>query len=233
MGGILKNLLGVQHMSSREIAELTGKRHDNVRADVERMARELSLNFQEKSEPSEGGRPLKVYLLPKRETLILVSGYNLEMRARIIDRWTELESRPAFDPMLVLEDPGMMRDLLLIYTDKVIALEGTVATLAPKAEALDHIAGTEGSYAPTDAAKTLGIRPKELFAYLRGEARWVYRRAGTSEDVAYQDKIQRGLMEHKVNTVHREDGSEKTVTRARITAKGLANLALVFGTSFA
>ncbi|MBY8212488.1 Rha family transcriptional regulator [Vibrio fluvialis] len=36
-------------MSSREIAELTGKRHDNVKADVTKMLDELNLdvlNFQ-------------------------------------------------------------------------------------------------------------------------------------------------------------------------------------------
>jgi hypothetical protein len=51
--------------------------------------------------------------------------------------------------------------------------------------------------------------------------------------VAYQDKIQRGLMEHKITTINRADGSEKTITRARITAKGLAHLALVFRSSVA
>lgn len=79
-------------MSSREIADLTGKRHDNVRADIERIAQELSLSFQEKSEPSDGGRPMQVYLLPKRETLILVSGYSITLRAKIIDRLEELEA---------------------------------------------------------------------------------------------------------------------------------------------
>lgn len=34
----------------------------------------LSLTFEGKSEPSSGGRPSKVYVLAKRETLILVSG---------------------------------------------------------------------------------------------------------------------------------------------------------------
>src|SRR5688500_12456387 len=77
-------------ISSREIAELTGKRHDNVVADIRKMASELSLNFQEKPESSNGGRPIKVLSLEKRETLILVSGYSVELRARIIDRWMEL-----------------------------------------------------------------------------------------------------------------------------------------------
>ena len=82
-------------MTSREIAELTGRAHDNVRRDIQNMARELSLSFEEKSEPSSGGRPSVVYLLPKRESLILVSGYSVTMRARIIDRWQELETQVA------------------------------------------------------------------------------------------------------------------------------------------
>lgn len=82
-------------MSSREIAELTGKRHDNVRVDVEKMAADLSLKIQEKPETSNGGRPTKVFHLSKRETLILVSGYSVELRTRIIDRWMELESAPS------------------------------------------------------------------------------------------------------------------------------------------
>lgn len=85
-------------MSSREIAELTGKEHDNVRRDIKNLADALSLSFEEKAEPSDGGRPSKVFMLAKRETLILISGYSIELRARIIDRWQELESqasRPA------------------------------------------------------------------------------------------------------------------------------------------
>lgn len=79
-------------MSSLEIAGLTGKRHDNILRDVRSMAKDLglSLNFEEKS--SGNGRPLTVVNLSKRETLILVSGYSTELRARIIDRWMELEA---------------------------------------------------------------------------------------------------------------------------------------------
>lgn len=45
----------VKTMSSREIAELTGKEHDNVRRDISKMAHDLSLTFEEKVMPSNGG----------------------------------------------------------------------------------------------------------------------------------------------------------------------------------
>ncbi|MCJ8507946.1 Rha family transcriptional regulator [Rhizobium lemnae] len=93
-------------MSSREIAELTGKTHDNVRRDVRNMAQELSLKLEEKVVPSTGGRPSLEYLLPKRETLILVSGYSVTLRTRIIDRWMELEAKDTHQPVTMLSIPN-------------------------------------------------------------------------------------------------------------------------------
>lgn len=221
---------GEQTMSSREIAELTGKRHDNVRADIEKMARELSLTFQEKSEPSEGGRPSKVYLLPKRETLILVSGYNLTMRARIIDRWQELEAQQRPDPIATLSDPAALRGLLLTYSEKVIALEQANAELAPKAEALDRIATAEGSINITEAAKALQMPPKRLFTWLHAHG-WIYRRPGGRRWLGYQSRVAAGVLEHKVSTIQQSDGTEKIVEQVMVTARGLTRLAKKLGKS--
>lgn len=87
----------VRTMSSREIAELTGKEHKNVLADIRSMLDDLGLTSAEFSAdlPDSYGRMQPGFRLPKRETLILVSGYNIAMRARIIDRWQELESAQA------------------------------------------------------------------------------------------------------------------------------------------
>ena len=84
-------------MSSREIAELTGKDHKHVLADVRKMLGELLLNSADFSAEYQDstGRTLPMFTLPKRETLILVSGYSIELRARIIDRWQELEAQVA------------------------------------------------------------------------------------------------------------------------------------------
>ena len=77
-------------MTSREIADLTGKRHDHVMRDIRAMLIELHgenglpnfgasyINEQNKEQPC--------FSLPKRESLILVSGYNVQMRATIIDQ---------------------------------------------------------------------------------------------------------------------------------------------------
>lgn len=84
-------------MDSLEIADLTGKRHDNVLTDIKKMLTELELHAPDFSGTQKYGNnnTREVYNLPKRETMILVSGYNLVMRAKIIDRWQELEAHVA------------------------------------------------------------------------------------------------------------------------------------------
>src|SRR5438309_2059972 len=87
-------------MTSREIAELTGKRHDHVLRDAEKMLADLgqtSPHFWGEL-PDGYGRPQKIAHLPKRETLILISGYSVELRAVIIDRWQQLEQGGATLP---------------------------------------------------------------------------------------------------------------------------------------
>lgn len=220
-----------QTMSSREISDLTGRRHDNVMRDIRIMLTELhgeneALRF-EGNYIAENGKQNPCFNLPKRETLILVSGYNITMRARIIDRWQELETRPSVDPIVVLNDPAAMRGLLLTYSEKVLNLEATVNTMTPKVEAFNRIADSDGTMCITDAAKTLQIAPRLLFKWMR-QNEWIYNRAGSPEAVAYQKRIALGVLEHKVTTVNRSDGSEKTVSQVRVTPKGLANLSEVF-----
>jgi len=84
-----------QTMSSLEIAKLTGKQHKHVLTDIRNMLKELDIRTAEFSAllKSKQNKNIPCYNLPKRETLILVSGYNIKMRAAIIDRWQELESQ--------------------------------------------------------------------------------------------------------------------------------------------
>ncbi|KQN27377.1 hypothetical protein ASF00_13775 [Sphingomonas sp. Leaf34] len=220
-------------MSSREIADLTGKRHDNVMRDAREMLVQLHgaggiLKFEDTQRNEQNGQTYPIYRLPKRESLILVSGYNLTMRAAIIDRWQDLEAQQqASAPILALNDPTTLRALLLDNVEERMKLADRLAAAAPKLEAFDRIASAEGSLCITDAAKSLQLRPKSLFEFLRAHG-WIYQPHGGRGDIAYATKLQQGLMEHKTTTVHRSDGSEKIITQARITPKGLTRLAQEF-----
>lgn len=83
-------------MSSREIAELVEARHNDVIATIERQFEKGVLRESRKTlrpyNPPGGGRPTDVYDLTKRDTLVVASGYDDALRARIIDRWIEIET---------------------------------------------------------------------------------------------------------------------------------------------
>lgn len=127
--------------------------------------------------------------------------------------------------------PQSLPEALRLAADEAerrAAAEAQLAIAAPKAEALDRIATADGSLCVTDAAKSLQMKPRELFNWL-SENHWIYRRAGSPNWIAYQNRIQSGYLEHKVTTVERGDGSEKVAEQVRVTPRGLAKIAKEMG----
>ncbi len=82
-----------QTMTSREIAELTGKQHRNVLADIRKMLVEIQSTEILADYKDSKGRTYQQIILDKEQTLILVSGYNIKMRAAIVRRWQFLEEK--------------------------------------------------------------------------------------------------------------------------------------------
>ena len=171
----------------------------------------------------------EVYDLIERDVYLVISGYSDEVRAKIIDRWQALEVQAAQLPDFT--NPAIAARAWADQVDKVQALaieskalQQTITEQTPKVEALDRIATADGSMCITNAAKALQCQPKRLFAHMQA-CQWIYRRAGGSGFVGYQDKIQQGLLDHKVTTVDRSDGSSKMVEQVLVTPKGLTKLA--------
>jgi phage antirepressor YoqD-like protein len=219
-------------MSSREIAELTGKEHKHVMRDIRVMLTELHgeggvSKFGHTMTNEQNGQEYPVFWLPKRETWVLMSGYSITLRARVIDRWQEMEAQSGVDIRALMSDPAALGKLFLQFADREATLQGQIEEMRPQVQALDRIALSDGSFCITDAAKTLQVRPKDLFLFLRSH-RWIFSRQGMAGEVAYQDKLANGLLEHKTTTVTRSDGSEKTVTQVRVTPKGMTRLAKEF-----
>lgn len=173
------------------------------------------------------GRMQETRVLSEPDMLRLIVNSSLPAAVRF-ERWVFEDVLPSIRKAggysMNLADPAQLRQVLLGYTEKVIALESQVSVMEPKVEALNRIALADGSMCLTDAAKHLQVQPKWLFRWLQ-EHQWIYRRAGGSGFIGYQSRIQVGYLEHKVSTVERSDGSTKAAEQVRITAKGLAKLA--------
>jgi phage antirepressor YoqD-like protein len=127
--------------------------------------------------------------------------------------------------------PQSLPDALRLAADlaeQKAQAEAALALAAPKVAALNRIAAADGSLCITDAAKALQVPPRALFAFLQSQG-WIFRRPGSGSWLAYQSRIQQGLLEHKVTTVERGAGAVKVVEAVRVTAKGLARLAEALG----
>jgi Rha family phage regulatory protein len=82
-----------QTMTSKEIAELTGKNHSDVLRDIRNLQDQIGTEsiFALSEYKDSTGRTLPMFELDKKQTLLLVSGYNALLRLKIINRWEELE----------------------------------------------------------------------------------------------------------------------------------------------
>ena len=123
-------------MSSRVIADLTEKRHDHVKRDVENMLGQLGLDI-----PKFGGiyfdaqnRQQTEYLLDEELTITLVTGYNIVLRNRVIKRWKELELQASL-PSYAIDDPiERAKKWIEEEKQKQLAIQERDHAIATKAE---------------------------------------------------------------------------------------------------
>ena len=152
-----------QHMTSLEIAELTGKQHKNVMQAIRNMEpaweKTCGLKFQLTSrtivQPNGGTREVPCYSLSKTECLYIATKFNDEARAKLVLRWEELEMadvRRKMSDVRCLPEPQK----ILALADEIIG------------EGLRMInEGAEDTLTATQVAKTFNMSVYEFNAVLR------------------------------------------------------------------
>ncbi|SPO68136.1 Rha family transcriptional regulator [Pseudomonas sp. JV241A] len=82
-------------MSSREIADLVGSRHDNVKTAIERLVAKgvISQPALQDGARAANGVVVTEYLVNKRDSFVVVAQLSPEFTAALVDRWQELESQ--------------------------------------------------------------------------------------------------------------------------------------------
>ena len=216
-------------MSSREIAELTGKQHKNVLRDVNVMLESLEKVGSDLSQAvrytDERGRTSEVRL-DRVLTETLLTGYSIPLRHRVVTRLQDLEKVSRHSMSL----PTNFAEALQLAADQAkqnASLHLVIQQQAPKVQALERLSGTHGSICITTAAKQLGIGPLKLFKWL-SDNRWIYRRAAFSAWSAYQHRLTAGVLEHKLVKVGKGVEEDlKVVEQVMVTRKGITHLATV------
>ncbi|MGY6089247.1 phage antirepressor KilAC domain-containing protein [Avibacterium paragallinarum] len=206
-------------MSSREIAQLCEKQHAHVMRDIRNMLDELYPNMDSLDfkgifivKNPETGLTSEIRL-PKRETMILVSGYRIELRAKIIDRLNELENQQQSTALL----PQNYLQALEALVEKerqnqALALENK--ELKPKAAFVDHYVDVGTSKSLRETAKILNMPEKAMIIRLI-EDKALYRQSGNL--LPYADKQQQGLFTVKTGTTNHDHN----YTQTRVTGKGI------------
>ena len=88
-----------QSMTSLEVSELVGKRHDNVKRLIEKLAESNVISYPQIEDgiKSANGVITKLYVFSgeqgKRDSIIIVAQLSPEFTASIVDRWQHLEKK--------------------------------------------------------------------------------------------------------------------------------------------
>lgn len=154
-------------MTSREIADLTGKQHQHVKRDIEAMLSEL------KEDASSFGR---IYLdgmnrqqtefaLDRELTETLLTGYSALLRRKVIARWHELEKAG----QSFYEIPKTMAQALRLAADqqeKIEAQQLLIEGQKPAVEFVDRFVEAKSAKGLREVAKILGRKEREFIAQL-------------------------------------------------------------------
>lgn len=107
-------------MSSQEIADLVGKRHDNVKRTIETIAAKGVVQLPQIEEVKNHlGQTVEQYLFSgdkgKRDSLVVVAQLSPEFTGAIVDRWQELER--------MAEKPMTPAELIAASANQLVAIE--------------------------------------------------------------------------------------------------------------
>lgn len=213
---IAENVARNVTMSSREIAELVGSRHDNVRVTIERLAARGVIELPAMQEIPTATRPVAVYVFAgakgKRDSIVVVAQLSPEFTAALVDRWQALEAQQA--PRV----PQTLAEALRLAADQAEQIEQQQAALAiaaPKAAFVDQYVENTGSMSFRQAAKLLKANERRFRQMLLDKG-VMYYLSGTL--TPYQQHIDAGRFQVKTGTSER---NQHAFTQARFTPKGL------------
>ncbi|MGL5451916.1 MAG: phage antirepressor KilAC domain-containing protein [Aeromonas sp.] len=203
-------------MGTREIAEMLGKQHSNIKISAQRLAVSGVIGTLATQEFSHNGNVYEEYRLNKRDSLVLVAQNSPEFTAAIVDRWQELEAKQG--PKLPQSYSAALLEAGRLALE-VEQRDQLLASQAPKVEFAEQVASVDKGITLSVFAKSVGIGPNRLFTILRDtkvlmscrDERW---------NLPMQEYVDRGYLATREGTYHDSNGALRLKFTPLITGKG-------------
>ncbi|MDT8894213.1 phage regulatory protein/antirepressor Ant [Halomonas sp. I1] len=213
-------------MSSREIAELTGKLHKNVMADIRSMCDQLGIDSAEFSAQYRdgSGRILACFELDRYHTEVLVTGYDVKRRAAVIRRWYDLESGNAQPAATALPDFNNPVEAARAWADAKEAEQRAVEqaeAAKPAVEFVGRFVETGNTKSIRETAKILGL-PEKAFIKAMIEDKILFRQSGSLLPHQKHHAAERFVVKTGERNGHAYE-------QTRVTSAGIDYLARVYG----
>jgi anti-repressor protein len=225
-------------ISSREIAEATGKEHRNVMADIRTMCNDMDVEIHSANISVEfnteevivvssvyevdlghAKRPAKEFLLNEMAAELLATGYDVKRRYKVLQLIKKLKH--AMEKKIAIPDftnpAEAARAWASEFEAKSIA-ENKVKELTPKAEVYERISEAENILPLNKVAKSIGIGRNTLMEKLRKD------KILMENNNPYQRYINDGYFVVKIKPLSM-GGAEVNYAQTFVTGRGLVWLA--------
>ncbi|MBP3830456.1 MAG: Rha family transcriptional regulator [Bacteroidaceae bacterium] len=204
----LKTATGAQRMTSLEIADITGKPHNDVLKAIRKMeeawVKVNGGNFSLVDYKDSKGELRPCYSLSKTECLYIATKFNDEARAKLVLRWEELEKERI--------EREAVRKLLVTDADVLSEAENIVGR-----ELKRNNQNADGCITASDIAKAVGMEVKDLNSWLTDMGVQAWRRGQYRLTPNYEG---RGLAQNRLFIYYSKDGKQKDCTYLVWTPKG-------------
>lgn len=227
-----------QSMTSLQISELVGSRHDKVMQSIERLVSKLVIiqppvGSEQSIDAMGRSRTTQVYVFSgdqgKRDSIVVVAQLSPEFTAALVDRWQELEAQASSPVITLPQDYLSALKALVNSEEEKQVVQAQVKELQPKAAALDALSHAKGSLGIRETAKAVGIPEREFVRRCLDKSkpmssRFLYRDDNGRLN-AHAHRIKQGFMTQKIGNYADKDGYDFATVQVKFTAAGVAHIA--------
>lgn len=236
MNLIKKN--GTIYADSREVAEMTGKRHADLCRDIAKYVTVLTERnfafsdfFAESSYKDASGKTNKCYLLTKKGCDMVANKMTGEkgilFTATYVDKFYEMEHQLVNENALALPNFNNPAEAARAWANEYEAKQKALARveeMKPKVLFAEAVESSKTSILVGELAKIIkqngvDIGEKRFFAWLRDNG-YLISRKSSDWNMPTQRSMKLGLFEIKERNIFNPDGSVRITKTPKVTGKG-------------